>query len=465
MRRERRRVASPRPREGRREAHLRLGRFREERIRRNPLSVTRRVVVVRDKRVLAGCVRRRRRRARAGARRRERQLEPQPGPRRVQRLQSRRVEDGDARAARARDHRGGPRRGAEQCRRERAGAHDGPREGGRLCAFAFARRVFFDVFGSGPREEHAERGRARARGEHRLPRPRLDQPCDARHRRARVLGPRAREGHHPEPLADEARFRDGVCGICGIRFLRRLRRSSSVCLRRSSSAARDVGVLRGRRRREEPPLVQPNRRRVGERAERARRQRGMRGEEIDEGVEVDAHGVRVSFSARFRLVVKSTRRIERLRESPSLRAVRAGHPGMDAAREDTVVTHGLARGFALGFALGCAALGSALGKIRERRIRVGKKSRRAGGSAPAREEQSHLAEHGARSERHVVRRLFTLLKRIVGLEPRPALDEKQREVGDVPGAHDVLAGRVPHKLKRLREAREFKLRATRAPVR
>jgi hypothetical protein len=114
----------------------------------------------------------------------------------------------------------------------------------------------------------------------------------------------------------------------------------------------------------------------------------MRGEEIDEGVEVDAHGVRVSFSARFR-------------ESPSLRAVRAGHPGMDAARQDAVVAHGLAHGLALGFAVGCAALGSAL-EIRERRIRVGKKSHRAGGSAPARAKQSHLAEHGARSERHVV---------------------------------------------------------------
>ena len=138
---------------------------------------------------------------------------------------------------------------------------------------------------------------------------------------------------------------------------------------------------------------------------------------------------------------------------------------MDAAREDTVVTHGLARGFALGFAL--PPLRSLeLGKIRERRI---VSSEAAVATCPedltcAREEQSHRAEHGARSERHVVRRLFTLLKRIVGLEPRPALDEKQRAALPLVGAARSAAppGRRRHKLKRSARLLSLALRHARA---
>ena len=331
----------PSPARGEARSTVRLGRFREERIRRRVLSVTRRVVVVRDKRVLAGCVRAT---AFIHSRRRAPPRPPARAPARAapcpSRLQSRRVEDGDARAARARDHRGGPRRGAEQCRRERA--RRPRRTPGRrppfLTKYAVGLRLraarLLRHLRKRPREEHAERGRARARGEHRrLPRPRLDQPRDACHRRARA----SRRDHARALGANPSRtsaFPDDA-GICGIRFLRRLRRSSSVCLRRFSSAARDVGVLRGRRRREEPPLVQPNRRRVGERAERARRQRGARPRRRNRrrrrsrrhGRTCPAFG---AFSPRREIDAVGS---NALRESPRLRAVRAGHV-MDAAAED-----------------------------------------------------------------------------------------------------------------------------------
>ena len=265
----------PRPREGRREAHLRLGRFREERIRRNPLSVTRRVVVVRDKRVLAGCVRRRapsreRRRApprppaRAPARAAPRPASPEPPRRR--RRRSRRARP---RPQRWPAPRGGtvPPRTRRRPRRtpgRRPPFSDSAPVGLRARAARLRRRLRKWT----PRGARRTRTRTRPRGT-------PPSPASPRLASRRAPPPRARPDHARakgttlEPLADEARFpsHDAFGGICGIRFLRRLRRSSSVCLRR-------VFLRRERYRRLErttPPrgaaTGPPNRRRVGERAD------------------------------------------------------------------------------------------------------------------------------------------------------------------------------------------------------
>jgi hypothetical protein len=160
----------------------------------------------------------------------------------------------------------------------------------------------------------------------------------------------------------------------------------------------------------------------------------VRREEIDEGVEVHAHGVRVR-SLRFF----------------SFLFLREGVFGDDfffAVRSVRGAVWRFASGVAFEFFV---AFGFAADSINL----AAPASHDAGGSAPA-EEQSHLAEDGARSERGRpavlrARRTAEGISNARRVQTRLSLDDQQREVRDVSRAHDLLAARVPHELERLRE--------------
>ena len=112
---------------------------------------------------------------------------------------------------------------------------------------------------------------------------------------------------------------------------------------------------------------------------------------------------------------------------------------MDAAREDAVVTHGLARGFALGFALGCAP-GSLVEKS-ESGESVSEKSRRAvaDGARPRGTEPSRRARRPVRTSRRSPIRRGEDKHRWSRAAPRPRREAARSRRRPRPAAMDRRA--------------------------